>query len=145
MEESPLTVYASLCGVGKHHIDRDKTHTFLKVRNISPELISVTQTNSKSRCVVVPKHLVNADKKKIVAFRNHVTIEDLCLPKDFVPLTNIDRRNPIELLKALYIGKTQAYSLWFSFLAAFSRTGIPFQTFWVRREKSGGRKKWERE
>ena len=141
MEESPQTIYASLCGVGKHHRDRGKAHNFLKVHNICAPLASVSNISSKSRCVLLNRHLVTADKNKVLASNNQLTIEDLCLPQDFVPQNNVDRRNPVELLNALYIGKAQAYYVWFSFLAAFSRSGVPFQMFWAKREKSGGRKK----
>ena len=145
MEDSPLTVYASLCGVGKHHSDRDKKHSFLRVQNIYFKSPAAGIINLKSKCVKVHRHFVTTDKNLQLCLPNQVTLQDLCLPRDFEPHTNVDRRNPIELLNALFLGKAQSYSLWFSLLAAFSRTGIPFQMFWVKREKSGGRKKWERE
>ena len=111
MKESPLTVYASLCAVGKNHTDRVKIHNFLEVHNINCELNAVRETSSKSRCVVLKRYLVTGDKKKYVPMQNRVTLEELCLPIDFVPSTNIDRRNHIELLDALYICKEQSYSL----------------------------------
>ena len=129
MEQSPVTVYASLCGVGKNHSDRDKKHSFLRVQNIDLRSPETTIITSKPKCVVVNRHSVTANNDIQLCSHNQVTLQDLCLPKNFEPHTNVDRRNPIELLNALFIGKAQSYSLWFSFLAAFSRTGIPFQMF----------------
>ena len=134
-------MYASLCGVGKHHSDRDKKHTFLRAQNINLKSVAAGIVKSKSRYVKVYRHFVTTDKDVQLRLPNQVTLQDLCLPRDFEPHTNVDRRNPIELLNASFIGKAQSYFLWFSFLAAFSRTGIPFQMFWVRREKKWGKEK----
>ena len=92
-------------------------------------------------CIKVYRHLVTTDKNAPLRLHNQVTLQDLCLPKDFEPDTYVDRRNPIELLNALFIGKAQSYFVWFSFLAAFSRTGIPFQMFWEKRGKKWGKEK----
>ena len=70
MEESPQTIYASLCGVGKHHRDRDKAHHFLEVQNISTSLAAGCNISSKSRCVLVNRDLVTADKNKVLALNN---------------------------------------------------------------------------
>ena len=70
MEESPQTIYASLCGVGEHHSNRGKAHNFLKVQNIGASLASGGNISSKSRCVLVNRDLVTADKNKVLASNN---------------------------------------------------------------------------
>lgn len=150
MEESPETIHAAMCGVSKHHQNRSFKHQYIKILNMNEQQhLDIREKYSKSvsshtadselpyRCSEELKSGISSLERpekycrRNTALSNYRMInkDELKIPINFEPKKNVDKNDPVELLEAMYISDDQGYNVYFSLLAAFSRTGIPFDMF----------------
>ena len=133
MEETPDTILAAMCGVSKHHESRRFEHKYLKILNVKEQQqLNIQETELKpvsnnsaestlsSRCLqeIKPTSSFIAMTEKYCKSEtslhnkyNMITKDDLKLPNNFEPRTNVDNNDPLELLEATYISQSQGYNV----------------------------------
>ena len=130
MEESPDTILAAMCGVSKHHENRNFEHKYLKILNISeqqyldirskiastppsestPACRYSQESSSRTSFASIPEKCCPPEFLKRNRY-NMISKDDLRLPSNFKARKNVDKNDPVELLEAMYISKAQGYTV----------------------------------
>ena len=127
MDETPDTILAAMCGVSKHHEERNFEHKYLKILNITEQQhLDIKESCSKpastcsSESTLASRYsqesnlrtsFVSIPEKWCYKSHSMINKDDLKLPNNFEPRNNVDKNDPAELLEATYISTDQGYNV----------------------------------